>query len=666
MGLGSALNIALSGLHSVEFGLDTVSKNTSNASTAGYVTEIPNLMALTVNGSNMGVRIGHTTLALSPPLMSALYGQNGKVGMYNTLYQSLNNISALQGTTGADSDGNSNVMGSLSNYLGDLKTSLVRITSAPTDGSTQYDAVSNAQTMVNNIHVLTSAYQSQRQNAHDAIVASMPQINTDLTTIGVISKKIMVMQASGEDTSDLENQRLGLMNDLSNQVGVSFTEKPNGDMTVTTEDGMLLPTRPDQIGQKNDNRFLPSSDWPLSVQKATIAPNMYYSSGEKNGGIPGIMLNGKDVTQHLTNGALGANITLRDQTYPRMQAQMDSFAATLINRFDAAGLPLFSPLSRAGIDPASQAAIDPVTHNVKQGPAINGNADSNVVLDTNGNPLRVNGGYYLKADSTGKSFIAVKDPAEDVSGKTGTITFDEDGGITGAAIDGNVKLGEAVNGNSDSQVVLDSDGKPLKVNGGYYLKPDSTGKSFVAVQDPTEDVSGKTGTVSFDSVGRIKGARIDIDMTDLASRLSVNQDYIDDPSLITTRNGKTGDLSIVNNVLNKTFSSGIENVSGALEAPTAGLGPDGSFTTGYPGNEALDQLATDMIATQGRVISNAKSSLTSETSIQTNITTMVNSVSGVNVNNQMSMIVTLQNSYAANAKVVSAVRAMFDSLMNAV
>ncbi|MDF7673485.1 flagellar basal body rod C-terminal domain-containing protein [Acetobacteraceae bacterium ESL0709] len=596
MGLGVSLNTATGGLQAMEAALDTISRNVANASTDGYVTETPNTYSDVVNGRNIGVRVGHNSLALSPALQAALYTQNGKVSNLQALYNSLSNISALQGTTGANSDGNSDVMGSLSNYLGNLKTSLVKVTNAPTDGSTQYDVISNAQTLVRNVHVLTSAYQSQRQNAQDAIVSSIPGINTDLTTIGSISKKIMVLQASGGDTSDLENQRLGLMNDLSNQLGVSFTEKPNGDMVVTTEDGTLLPTRPDQIGKENDNRFLPSSDWPLSTKKATIAPNMYYSNDGKNGGIPGIMLDGEDITQHLTGGPIGANITLRDQTYPTMQAQMDSFASTLINRFDSAGLPLFTPPARA--------AVDSATNTVK--------LDSNDnVIGTDGKPLIVDN-------------------------------------------------------------VLDSSGNPLPPSpngGGYYVK--KIGSQFVAVVNPG-DTTG-IGNISFDTSssanppGKIKGASIVRNITDLSSLLSVNSDYVKSPGLLTTgADGKVGDLTLINSVLSVTFSSGIANVSGGLAAPTSGLGPDGSFSTGYPGTESLDQLSTDMTSTQARVVNNAKSRLSTETGIQTNLTTQVNSVSGVNVNNQMSMIVTLQNSYAANAKVVSAVRDMFSALLNAV
>ena len=41
-----------------------------------------------------------------------------------------------------------------------------------------------------------------------------------------------------------------------------------------------------------------------------------------------------------------------------------------------------------------------------------------------------------------------------------------------------------------------------------------------------------------------------------------------------------------------------------------------------------------------------------------------NSASGVNVDQEMANLLTLQNSYAANARVMSAVKEMLDALIN--
>ncbi|WP_339548845.1 FlgK family flagellar hook-associated protein, partial [Pseudomonas sp. RA_35y_Pfl2_P32] len=97
----------------------------------------------------------------------------------------------------------------------------------------------------------------------------------------------------------------------------------NGDVQVFTSSGVQLPTR---------------GGTALSIATANAGSGAYYPGG----GLPGIMLDGQDVTAGMSGGQIGANITLRDQTIPTYQAEIDQFSQTLASRFDAQGLTLFS------------------------------------------------------------------------------------------------------------------------------------------------------------------------------------------------------------------------------------------------------------------------------------------------------------------------------------
>lgn len=514
MSLGLSLNIATGGLQNIESGLATISKNVTNASTEGYVSENAVSNSAVIGGKGVGVSTGHNALNISPPLQAALYGQNATVSGLTTMNNSLANLSAVQGTT-SSSSGETNTIGTLTNTLQSVTSSLTSLTNTPRSSAAQSTVVANAQTLTSNIQTLSSVYQAQRQGAQDGIVSTVSGINSDLTSIGKVSQQIMTVKSLGKDTSDLENKRFETMSQLSSKIGVTFSEKPNGDMTVNTQDGLQLPTRPDQIGQPSDSQKLPTSSWPLSTSGTNVSPSMYYEKG-KDGGIPGISLNGRDVTNHLTGGTLGANISLRDNTYPGMQAQLDSFSHTLINRFDAAGLPLF----------------------------------------TNG-----------------------------------------------------------------SSQPLSSDPSKTTPNG----------------------------------------------MVGLSSSISVNQKYVDSPSQLTTNSkGETGDTTATTNALNKAMGTSSAVTSGKLAAPTTSLGPNGSFSTGYSGEQGLSQLASALTSSQASTISNTTTDLSTASSVKTSLSTRVSNVSGVNVDSQMSNVVALQNAYTANAKVVSAVQSMFSALLNAV
>lgn len=512
MDLGSSLSIATSGLNAIEYELSVTSQNVSNSGTTGYVSATANVSSAVAAGQGTGIKIDATTLNISPTLQKALYSQNAQVASLTTTSNSLAAVSALQGSTSADSGSTD----TLSDLLGNVQSALTSLTSEPTDSTSQSTVIADAQSLTSTINTLSSTYTTQRQTAEDSVVSTVSSINSDLTTIGSLSKQIMTLKAAGADTSALENQRLGIMSDLSSDVSVTFSETSSGDMVVRTADGTELPTRPDQIGQSDTGVTLPSTTWPLSTSDSTVTAGSYYAAGDSNSSIAGITLNGQDITSHLTGGTLGANITLRDTTYPQMQAQLDSFSSTLMTRFSNAGLSLF----------------------------------------TNG-----------------------------TSTAQGTSTTEETpNGIVG-----------------------------------------------------------------------------------LSAALSVNSTYVDTPSLLTTdSSGSTGSITAITDVLGTAFGTSSTDVSGSLAAPSDDLGPTGNLSTGYSGSQGLVALATALTSNQASTISNASDNLTSATAVQTTLQTSVSNVSGVNVDDEMSKVVALQNAYTANAKVVTAVQSMFTALLDAI
>lgn len=356
MSLLSSLSIATSGLSAIEYQYSVASQNISNQSTPGYVSEAPTITNAVTGGIGNGVRIGATQLNINQALQSALYAQNAQVSSDTTMDNSLAALSAVQGTTATGTtDASAGTTNTLTDQLGNVQSALTLLVSTPLQSVSQSAVITGAQSMTDTIHTLASTYTTQRQGAEDSIATTIPAINSDLTQIGVISQQIVKLKALGSDTADLENQRLGVMSDLSSNLSVTFAESPNGDMVVRTQDGTELPTRPDQIGQNNSSQKLPSTTWPLSTSDATITPDMTYIAGSSTSPIPGITLAGRDITTNLTGGTLGANITLRDETYPKMQAQLDSFSYTLINRFNNVGVSLFTN-DASSTDPSSYLA----------------------------------------------------------------------------------------------------------------------------------------------------------------------------------------------------------------------------------------------------------------------------------------------------------------------
>jgi len=320
--------------------------SSASSRTPSYATETTTQEDLNAGGQGMGVSTGPTTRQVNAALEASLATQNGTVAGLQTQQTALQAIDAAQGAVGSGTD--------LGSQLGNLQSQFSTLLGDPGSQAAQTAVVGAAQTLAQGINSLSTAYTTQRQTAESNIVSEVATVNTTLGTIGSLSSQIMELQANGQSTADLENQRDAAVQSLSQMVGVQTLAQPNGDMLVMTTGGTMLP-----IHSAN----------PLSVTDASMQPGSFYAQpgSVPAGTIPGIMLGSTDVTNQLTGGQIGANITLRDSTLPTFQAELDEFSENMATGFAGQGLTLFT--NPAGQVPAAAtptvppAAAAPVQQN---------------------------------------------------------------------------------------------------------------------------------------------------------------------------------------------------------------------------------------------------------------------------------------------------------------
>jgi flagellar hook-associated protein 1 FlgK len=100
---------------------------------------------------------------------------------------------------------------------------------------------------------------------------------------------------------------------------------------------------------------------------------------------------------------------------------------------------------------------------------------------------------------------------------------------------------------------------------------------------------------------------------------------------------------------------------------TTGLGASGTLSASFgAAGDTLSAFATSLVSSQSQQSALTTSQLTTEQALQTSLNAKVTSVSGVNMDTELSQMLTLQNAYGANARVISAVQSMFTSLLQAV
>lgn len=316
MSISSGIGIASGGIAAIESQLAVLSQNIANASTPGYSVEVSPTQDVAASGQPEGVQAAPAQIVSDEALQASVFTQNAEAGYSQTMAAGLSAVTSVQGSPGSGSD--------LSSLLGGVQSAFTTLASDPSNQTQQSAVVTAAGNLASAINVQSAAYQAQRQDAQNAVVADIGTLNSTVATIGSLTSQIVNVEAQGQSTADLQNQRNAAIDTLSSLIDVKVLNQPNGGITLLAGGSLTIP--------------LNGNSPPFATQPATVSAGASYP----NGGIPPITLDGQDVTDELTGGSLGANIALRDDTLPTYQAELDEFAAQLSNRFAAQGLTLFS------------------------------------------------------------------------------------------------------------------------------------------------------------------------------------------------------------------------------------------------------------------------------------------------------------------------------------
>ena len=146
--------------------------------------------------------------------------------------------------------------------------------------------------------------------------------------------------------------------------------------------------------------------------------------------------------------------------------------------------------------------------------------------------------------------------------------------------------------------------------------------------------------------------------TGYAGRITVNSALAADPSKLVTYQTSpptpVGDATRPNFIYNQLVNAKLQY------SPASGIG-----AAGAPFQGTLSDYMSQIVTTQS-IATNAATNLQSGQDVVVNaLQTRFNSTSAVNIDTEMANLLTLQNSYGANARVMSTVKAMLDALIQA-
>jgi flagellar hook-associated protein 1 len=324
MSLDLALGIARSGLAAVQRGLAQNAQNVANADTPGYTRKAVPQSSLAVGDQPMGLRTAEARRDVDAALVARLDASRAAAAGAAAREDILSGVEAAHGTAEG---------GGLADALAELRSGFIALRGAPADAGKQMAALEGARGVAEGLNRLSDAIGAARQRAQDGIVEEVAAANATLREIAGLTLRI---KTGGDGAAaSLEDQRDLAVSRLSESLEVRAVRQPGGDLLLVARGGVVLPLDPDRDV--------------LSTSGATVTPGGSFASGT----LPGVSLNGLDITGQLGGGGrLGEYVALRDSTLPRFQAEADVLAATLAGRLDAQGLRLFTDAGGTVPDPA--------------------------------------------------------------------------------------------------------------------------------------------------------------------------------------------------------------------------------------------------------------------------------------------------------------------------
>lgn len=314
MSLSLALDAALSGLMAAQRQTALASRNIANATTPGYVRKNAELATLSVAGEGRGVNVTNISRYVDASLQRDARRESGLAAELSAKAEQLGSFTAIVGQPDEER--------SVSSRIARFVTALQRLGESPENAVAQQGAVSAARDVARSLNDLSGSIKQLRQDADAAIADSVAGINQNLAEIAKLNREIGQFQGSGQDRTDLMDQRDQLLDKLSQEMGIIYMGRSDGQMLVLTEGGTTL------VDGENVH---PLSFSPVSQ----IAPSLSYPGG----GLSGITVDGIDIAPGggypgaIRSGHLVGQFALRDQLLPQAQTQIDEIASTLADGF---------------------------------------------------------------------------------------------------------------------------------------------------------------------------------------------------------------------------------------------------------------------------------------------------------------------------------------------
>jgi len=701
--INSMTSIALSGMQTAQTALTTVSDNITNLNTPGYARKVVDQSSAVAGGAGAGVMVDGIRRVTNAFLESASLQASAAAGSSGVIANLLDQAQAAFGDpTQATS------------YLNQLNTVFSDFSAAAQDPASSLprsQTLDDLTTFLDSTRNVSGTLSGLNTQADTQINSDVAQVNQLLSQINGLNGAITTTQAEGGDATGSQDNQSQLIDQLSSLIAINVSTQSNGTVVVRSSTGQLLAGE----GGAASLAYTPSVSAAGSI--SIIPPGntqpraLQLGDGElqgllslRNDLIPGIQAQ----LSEYVSGAVSAINAVHDANTAVPPPQ------TLAGRNTGLDLPTvvgdFSGATNIAVVNASGMVQQQVAVDFSAGTmSVNGGAPGaftpasflaslNTALGGAASASFSNGALTLSASAAG-SGIAIADdattPARDggqgfsqffglndlvtsseiASYDTGLKAADASGFTPGGTIvlqvasssgapptDVTVAIPPATQ--PSMQNLLDALNAPLggvgqygafslDAKGALAFTPTTPGAATISVASDTTQRG--PGGVSLSQLFGLGGAQ----QASRATSFQIRPDIAANPMTMALAQLDLG-VATGQPVVAVGDGSGATNLAGVANAQTsfAAAGALAATTTSVTQYGA--QLAGDI----GQQASAADEAGKAAAAVQTQAQTRLQSVEGVNLDEELVNLTTYQQAYSASARLIQASQAMINTLLN--
>ncbi|WP_294252652.1 flagellar basal body rod C-terminal domain-containing protein [uncultured Sphingomonas sp.] len=700
MALNDILGTAASGLAAAQAGLKAVSNNIANVGVTGYAREKVNLSTSVLGGTVTGVTVGEFERVADRFLEATVYRRAGDYGKAEVTSSYLDRLQSLLGEPGAKSG--------LPARLDAINASAISMTGSQSSAQTSAVFIGNVSDTLSSMQQITKDVEGLRGDVESEVGYSVDKINTLLQRIYDLNGTVSQATGLGRNASGAADQRMSAIEELSGMLSVNVRDQPDGRVIIETTSGqMLLDSRLRQLDYPNKNSGTGSA-------QATY-PDISIRFSDKNGNMGA--LTGEKLDSAAVGGKLGGLLDLRDRALPSFSEQLGvtfSGLSEALNAVSNEGTTVPPPASltgrqsglvgtdRLGFTGKATFAVASASGTLVAkteidfdalGPGATVNDMVNAINAglggaatasfTNGvlslNAAGAGNGVAISQSSTAPSSRAgvgvsqyfgmndliqsgsstlvptgfnASDPHGFTTGQTAQVILRDSSGLALTSY-----TLQPTTGGTMGDIVTELNGSDLGKFGSFSL--DSRGRVRF---DPASGLSGATLTMASDSTDRFGSGRSFSSLSGLSGINSgldvakVRNDIANNPTKLPL-------VRIDTSVAVGAKAMGAGDTRGATAfadklASTLDLGKDGVVTVG--------RFSTQLLGRAGLEASQAQNRFDDANARKSDAVNRRDSYSGVNIDEELSQMVVLQNSYSASARVMSTATQMYDTLLQMV